>query len=194
MITDRFAPDDTALLLIDHQTGTMRWAASTPFEDLKTRALALARAAKALDVPLILTSSLEEEAQGPLLPEFAGIAPAEYAARIRRQGAVDALADPAFAAAVRATGRRNLIVAGVTNDVCTVYPVLTALRQGYRVQVVADAGASITAQADQIALSRMERAGADITSTNQVIAELAADWSTPHGQSVLPIMFDLIPA
>ncbi|NJP32871.1 isochorismatase family protein [Micromonospora thermarum] len=193
-MTSLFTPDDAAMLLIDHQTGTMRWAASTPFEQLKSRALALARAAKALDMPLVLTSSLEEQAQGPLLPEFADIAPAEYVGRIRRQGAVDALHDPAFSAAVEATGKRNLIVAGVTNDVCTVYPVLTALRKGYRVQVVADAGASITKDADDIALRRMARAGADITSTNQVLAELAADWSTPAGQRVVPIMFDLIPA
>ncbi|MFD1933388.1 MULTISPECIES: isochorismatase family protein [Nonomuraea] len=194
MTTTLFTPDDAAILLIDHQVGTMRWAASTPFEELKTRALALARGAKALEMPLVLTSSLEEQAQGPLLSDFADVAPEEYAGRIRRQGTVDALQDPAFAAAVEATRRRNLIVAGVTNDVCTVYPVLTALRQGYRVQVVADAGASITKDADDIALRRMERAGADITSTNQVLAELAADWASPSGQKVLPIMFDLIPA
>lgn len=145
-------------------------------------------------MPLILTSSLKDQAQGPLLPEFAEIAPAEYAARIKRLGTVNAMHDPALAAAVKAADRPNLIIAGVTTDVCTVYPVLTALEQGYRVEVVADAGGSITKHADDIALRRMERAGADITSTNQVLAELAADWATPDGQAVLPIMFDLIPS
>ncbi|WP_329249996.1 hypothetical protein OG417_04210 [Actinoallomurus sp. NBC_01490] len=63
---------------------------------------------------------MEDHAQGPLLPEFAAIAPREYEGRIRRVGAVDAMDDPAFAAAVKATGHRNLIIAGVTIGVCTV--------------------------------------------------------------------------
>lgn len=189
-----FTPDDSAVLLIDHQVGTMSWARSADFDDIKLRALALARAAKALGMPLVLTSSMEDQPQGPLLAEFAEIAPEEFAARIQRTGAVNALEDPRFAAAVKATGRRHLIIAGVTNDVCTVYPTLTALAQGYTVQVVADAGASITKDADQIALRRMERAGAAITSTNQVLAELAVDWADTNGQKILPIMFDLIPA
>ncbi|MDT0300829.1 isochorismatase family protein [Streptomonospora wellingtoniae] len=86
--------------------------------------------------------------------------------------------DPAFADAVAATGRRNLILAGVTNDVRTVFPALTALEQGYRVQVIADAGGSMTTDADDIALGRMERAGVDISSTNQILPELAGSWAS----------------
>lgn len=78
----------------------------------------------------MLTSSLEDQLRGPLPEELAETAPAEYEGRIRRSGVVNALDDPDFAAAVQATGRRNLIIAGVTNDVCTVYPTLTALQQG----------------------------------------------------------------
>lgn len=189
-----FTPEHSAVLLIDHQIGTMSWARSAAFEDIKLRALSLARGAIALGMPLVLTSSLEDQAQGPMLDEFAEIAPEAYASRVQRKGAVNAMNEPGFADAVKATGRRNLIIAGVTNDVCTVFPALTALAQGYNVQVVADAGASITKDADTVALRRMERAGADITSTNQVLAELADDWAGPGGQAVLPVMFDLIPA
>ncbi|GAA3220330.1 hypothetical protein GCM10020216_031170 [Nonomuraea helvata] len=96
-------------------------------------AVALAKAAKALDLLLVLTTSLEDHGQGPLAPEIATVAPQEYAARIQRIGVVNAMDDPAFAAAVAATGRSNLVIAGVTNDVCTVYPTLTALEQGYKV-------------------------------------------------------------
>jgi hypothetical protein len=81
MSTTLFTPDTSAMLLIDHQLGTMRWAASTPFEALKLKAVALARAAKALRMPLVLTSSLEEQAQGALLAEFADIAPAARSLR-----------------------------------------------------------------------------------------------------------------
>ncbi len=79
---------------------------------------------------VIAPCPLENQMQGPLTEELAEIAPAECERRIQRSGAVNALDDPAFAAAVQATGRRNLIIAGVTNGVCTVYPTLTALRQG----------------------------------------------------------------
>ncbi|QFY05369.1 isochorismatase family protein [Nonomuraea phyllanthi] len=189
-----FTPEDTAVLLIDHQTGTMSWVGSADQDEVKTNALALAKAAVALDMPLILTTSMEDHAQGPLLPEFAEIAPKEYEGRIRRAGVVDAMDDPAFAAAVRATGRRNLIIAGVTNDVCTVYPTLTALQQGYRVQVVADAGGSMTKAADEIALHRMDQAGAGIASTNMILTQLARNWASPAGQKIIPIVAALIPA
>ena len=106
---------------------------------------------------------------------------------------VNALDDPAYAAAVTATGRRNLIIAGVTNDVCTVYPTLSALQQGYRVQVVADAGGSMSKSADDVALRRMELAGAGITSTNMILTELARNWASETGQALIPIVGALIP-
>jgi nicotinamidase-related amidase len=100
-------------------------------DELKANSLALAKAAKALNIPLVLTSSMESYAQGPLLAELEEIAPAEHAGRIQRQGVVNAMDDENFAAAVRESGRRKLIIAGVTNDVCTVFPTLTALAEGY---------------------------------------------------------------
>ena len=193
MSEQSFTSQNTAMLLIDHQVGTMGWVRSIEFDELKANALALARTAKALDIPLVLTSSMEAYAQGPLLSELADIASAEFASRIQRQGVVNALDDENFAAAVKASGRRKLIIAGVTNDVCTVYPTLTALAEGYDVQVVADAGGSPTARADEIAIRRMEGAGATITSTNQLLAELAVSWASPEGAAILPILSALLP-
>jgi nicotinamidase-related amidase len=169
------------LLLIDHQVGTMGWVTSTSFDEMKRNAIILAKAAKILNIPTVLTSSMEEAAQGPLLSELEAILPDEFAARIKRAGIVNAMEDEAFAAAVKATGRTKFILAGVTNDVCTVYPALTLVGQGHEVQVVADAGGSPSKIADDIALRRMERAGVTLTSTNQLIAELAGSWSTPEG-------------
>ncbi|MEV7630095.1 isochorismatase family protein [Actinoplanes sp. NPDC089786] len=193
MPLDLFTPQNTAVLLIDHQEGTMSWIRSAPLEQVKANALAVAKAATALDMPLVLTSSLEDMVQGPLLPELRDIAPQQYATRIRRSGVVNAMEDHQFATAVKATDRPNLVIAGVTNDVCTVYPTMSALRDGYRVQVVADAGGSTSKQADDIAVERMRSAGAGITATIMLLSELARDWSSAAGQILLPVTTSLVP-
>lgn len=190
MTHENFNADNAALLLIDHQVGTMGWAKSMPFNELKRNALMLAKAARILKLPVVLTSSMEEHAQGPLLSELEEILPAEFAGRIKRLGIVNAMDDEHFAAAVKATGRKKLIIAGVTNDVCTVYPALSLVRDGFEVQVVADAGASPTAMADDIALRRMDKAGVTLTTTNQLIAELAGSWATPEGGELVQVLME----
>ncbi|MDH4843565.1 isochorismatase family protein [Pseudomonas sp. BN505] len=190
MTHENFNADNAALLLIDHQVGTMGWAKSMPFDELKRNALMLAKAARILKLPVVLTSSMEEHAQGPLLSELEEILPAEFAGRIKRLGIVNAMDDEHFAAAVKATGRKKLIIAGVTNDVCTVYPALSLVRDGFEVQVVADGGASPTAMADDIALRRMDKAGVTLTTTNQSIAELAGSWATPEGGELVQVLME----
>lgn len=185
MAFERFTADNAALLLIDHQVGTMGWVRSIPFEEMKRNALMLAKTARILKMPVVLTSSMEEYAQGPLLSELETILPAEFAARIKRVGIVNAMDDENFAAAVKATHRKKIIIAGVTNDVCTVYPALTLVGLGHEVQVVADAGGSPSKMGDEMALRRMDKGGVTLTSTNQVIAELAGSWSTPEGMQIV---------
>ncbi|WP_249213166.1 MULTISPECIES: isochorismatase family protein [unclassified Tatumella] len=185
MSWNRFTAEDCALLLIDHQVGTMGWAKSLPFEELKRNALMLAKTAKILNIPVVLTSSMEEYDQGPLFSELASVLPDEFAARIKRAGIVNAMDDENFSQAVKSLGRKKLILAGVTNDVCTVYPALSLAGDGYEVQVVADAGASPTKFADDIALRRMEKNGVTLTSTNQVIAELVGTWASPEGMKIV---------
>lgn len=192
MSYQRFTGENAAMLLIDHQVGTMGWAKSMPFEELKRNALMLAKTAGILKMPVVLTSSMEEYAQGPLLSELATILPSEFASRIKRTGIVNAMDDENFAAAVKATGRNRLIIAGVTNDVCTVYPALSLVHDGYEVQVVADAGASPTSFSDDMALRRMEKNGVTLTSTNQVIAELAGNWATPEGGQIVQVVMEAL--
>ncbi len=194
MSDERFTAANAALLLIDHQVGTMGWVKSISFEEMKRNALMLAQAARILKLPVVLTSSMEEHAQGPLLSELESILPAESSARIKRFGVVNAMDDERFAAAVKATGRKKLIIAGVTNDVCTVYPALSLVRDGFEVQVVADAGGSPSKMADDIALRRMERAGVTLTTTNQLIAELAGSWTTPQGGQLVQVLMAALQA
>jgi len=190
MKTEKFTATNAAMLLIDHQVGTLSWCQNIPQELIRNNTRALARSAKALDMPLILTSSMEEYAQGPLLKDLEEIAPEEYARRVKRFGVVNAFDDPDYKSAVMATGRRNLILAGLTNDVCIVYPAMSAVEEGFNVQVVVDAGGSPTQLADETALRRMERAGVTLTSTNQLIAELAGSWTNEGGSKLIQILFE----
>jgi isochorismate hydrolase len=119
--------------------------------------------------------------------------PDAFAARIRRVGIVNAMDDD-FAAAVKATGRNKLIIAGVTNDVCTVFPALSLMREGFEVQVEADAGGSPSGIADDMALRRMERAGFTLTSTNQLVAEIVGNWTTPEGSQIVQVVMETMQA
>jgi nicotinamidase-related amidase len=184
-----FTSTDSALLLIDHQIGTMKLIKNIPLDVVKRNTLALAKTAKILGVPVVLTSSQEENVQGPLLPELERVLPEAFASRIRRAGIVNAWNDPNFKKAVEATGRRNLIMAGVTTDVCLVYPAISACREGYQVQAVMDASGSPYELSEDMARRRMEREGVVLTATNTLMAELAQDWSRPEGGQLLGILF-----
>src|SRR6185369_13855867 len=90
---------------------------SIPLDELKRNVLLLAKAARILKLPVVLTSSMEDHAQGLLISALGPILPDAFAARIKRVGIVNAVDDENFAAAVKSTGRNKLIIAGVTNDV-----------------------------------------------------------------------------
>lgn len=192
MNTTTFTPKNTAMLLIDHQVGTMGWVGSLALDEIKKNTVALARAAKETGMPLILTSSMEDQAQGPLFDELIQAVPEAYENRILRAGMVDSMKDENFAAAVEATKRKNIIIAGITTDVCVVYPAITAISKGYNVQVVVDGSGSPTTLADETALRRMESHGVTLTSTNQLIAELAQDWSSENGGKLIQVLFEEI--
>ncbi len=191
MAYQRFNADNAAMLLIDHQLGTIEWMHSAPKEEVKRNTLALAKAAKAVRMPVLLTSSMEWEAQGPLFPELEEILPEAFEARIKRAGIVDAFDDPNFAQAVQALGRKKLIMAGLLTEVCVVYPALNAADEGYEVQVVADASGSATKMADDIALDRMRQAGIAITSTVQVMSEMVSNWAEGAGPQIMPVLGEL---
>lgn len=115
-----FAPSDSALLLIDHQVGTMKRIKTIPLEVVQRHTLALAKTAKILGIPVVLTSSQAQHVQGALRPALQGLLPEAFATRITRAGIVNAWNDPHFKAAVEKTPRRHRIRAGVTTDLCLV--------------------------------------------------------------------------
>jgi nicotinamidase-related amidase len=193
-MNDIFTFKNSALLLIDHQIGTMKLIKNIPLEVVKRNTLALAKTAKILNIPTILTSSQEENVQGALLPELAEILPEAFETRIKRAGIVNAWNDANFKAAVEATGRKNLIMAGVTTDVCLVFPAISARQEGYQVQAVMDASGSPYEISEEMSRRRMESEGVVLTATNTMMAELAQDWSRPEGAQLLQVMFqDVLP-
>lgn len=191
-----FKKEDTVMLLIDHQVGTINFAANRPKDMIINRAATLAKIAKALDIPVVLTTSQEDQMQGPTIPELQKILPDEYANRIKRTGVTNAWDDPNYKKAVlkAANGRKNVIMAGLTNDVCIVYPSVSMVEEGYDVQVVIDAGGSPTQIADDTAQKTWEKAGVRTTAINQLVAELTASWGTADGLKLVKILGeDVIP-
>ncbi len=189
MNTETFTASKSVLLLIDHQIGTMQLIKNLPLEHVKRATLALAQAAAALQIPVVLTSSQEDQIQGPLMPELKAILPAAYEKRVKRAGIVNAWNDDAFRNAIEATGRSQLIMAGVTTDVCLIYPAISAVQAGYQVQAVLDASGSPFDLSESLARQRMHDAGVVLTTTNTLIAELAQSWATPSGQQLIGLLF-----
>lgn len=189
-----FHHETAALVLIDHQVGTMQLIKTLDVESVKRNTIALAKAARILGLPVVLTSSQEDRLQQPLMRELAELLPEAYAARVRRAGIVNAWDDPNFVAAIEKTGRKQLIMGGVTTDVCLIYPTISAVEAGYRVQAVLDISGSPFELSEETSRKRMEVAGVEFTATNTVIAELAQDWSTPNGSQLIQLLFtDVLP-
>ena len=123
-----FKPETSALVLIDHQVGTMQFIKNIPSDVALRNAVALAKAAKSFGMPILMTTSQEDHVQGPTADALQRVAPEAYAARIKRTGVVNAWSDPAFRDAVLGLGRRQLVMAAVTTDICLVFPAISADR------------------------------------------------------------------
>lgn len=190
----KFKIEDSVMLLIDHQVGTLNFAANRSHDIIISRTRALARIAKALNIPVVLTTSQEDRAQGPLIDDLKEILPEEYENRIKRTGVTNAWNDEEYKQAVlkAANGKKNIIMAGLTNDVCIVWPSISMQKDGFDVQVVIDAGGSPTEIADDVARKTWENNGVRTTSMNQLVSELVFSWETPEGQIVVPILFEEI--
>ena len=188
MTPNKNTTENAAIVLIDHQTGTMNWAKSVERDLIEANTRALARVAVELNMPLVMTSSMEEHMQGPLMPALEEIAPDAFAARVKRPGVVNCWDDDTFADACRGTGRKHLIMAGITTDVCLGPPAISAAAEGFAVTAVVDASGSPTALTDEMAFRKMERGGVELTTTSALLAELALNWASESGQKIMQIL------
>ena len=170
----RLDKNDAVLLLIDHQTGLISLVQDFTPNEFKNNVLALADCGKFFGLPTILTTSFEQGPNGPLVPELKEIFPdAPY---IARPGQINAWDNEDFVKAIKATGRKQLIIAGVVTDVCVAFPTLSALAEGFDVFVVTDASGTFDKTVQQAAWNRMSAAGAQLVNWFSVACELHRDW------------------
>lgn len=167
-------PDDCALVLVDEQAGLAFATGSADRQTLRSNAVALARTAVAFNIPVVVSTSASKVYSGPLMPPLRAVLPDIVPIERRNMNLWE---DEAARAAVSATGRKTLIVAGLLTEACVSFPVLSALADGYRVHVVADACGGLTAASHDAALRRMEQAGAVMTSWLQFLLEMQRDWT-----------------
>jgi nicotinamidase-related amidase len=170
----RLRKDDAAVLLVDHQAGLLSLVRDFSPDDFKNNVLALAACAKYFKLPTILTTSFEDGPNGPLVPELREMLP--DAPFIPRPGQINAWDNEDFVKAVKATGRKQLIIAGIVTDVCVAFPALSAMKEGYEVFVVVDASGTFTPVVRDAAHMRMVQAGAQLMNWFSVACELHRDW------------------
>src|SRR3954469_18251272 len=170
----RLSADDAVVLLIDHQAGLLSLVQDYTPDEFRNNVLALADTARHFKLPTILTTSFEDGPNGVIMPEVRAAFPA--APFIPRPGQINAWDNEDFVAAVRSTGRKQLVMAGVVTDVCVAFPALCALEEGYQVFVVTDASGTFNKSVRDAALMRMSQAGAVMVNWFAVAGELARDW------------------
>ncbi len=190
-------PQDSAILLIDHQPGVLGMVNSLPRDVVAANVGILARLGERTEIPLVVSSTREQlEFLGTNIDEIKDGAPTAYANRIARDGQLNAFADPRFVDAVKATGRQNLIMAGILTDVCLWHSAVSALDAGYHVRVIADADGTSTELADRVTYDRLRGLGVEVGTTYGTLFELFSDLSTPEGQLAEAIASgqDLVPA
>ena len=189
----QFTPENSALVLIDYQVGTLQLIRNVSSDVSLRNAVMLTKAAEKLGMPIVFTTSQEDHVQGPLAPALQHASPDAYKARVKRVGIVNAWADPKFSGAVEATGRKNLVMGDVTTDICLIFPSISAVQLGYSVQAVIDASGSSYEIQEEMSRRRMEHAGVVLTTTNTAIAELVQDWSTPAGMELVKLLVSTAP-
>ncbi len=171
---NRLNKDDAAVLLVDHQAGLLSLVRDIDPDKFKNNVLALGDLAKYFELPTILTTSFETGPNGPLVPELKDMFPdAPY---IARPGQINAWDNEDFVKAVKATGKKQLIIAGVVTEVCVSFPVLSALEAGFEVFVVTDASGTFNAMTRDAAWDRMSQAGAQLMTWFGTACELHRDW------------------
>jgi nicotinamidase-related amidase len=184
--------NDAVMLLIDHQSGLFQTVGDMPMPTLRNHAAALAKIATLSKIPVITTASVPQGPNGPLIPEIHLNAP--HAKYVARKGEINAWDNPDFVAAVKATGRKTLIIAGTITSVCMAFPAIAAVQDGYKVFGVIDASGTYSKMAEEITLARVVQAGVVPMDTAAIASELQKTWNRSDAQEWAEVYTKIFPA
>jgi len=171
-------PADALILLLDHQTGLFQTVKDIGVMELRANTIALAKLGALLKLPVITTSSVPDGPNGPPMPELKEAAP--HAHYVPRHGEVNAWDNEAFVKAVRDTGKKTLIMAGVWTSVCVMFPALDATAAGFKVYAVTDASGDPSEMVSRTTLVRFVQGGVVPTTVNAVVSEIHRTWNRPE--------------
>ncbi|MEW9586184.1 isochorismatase family protein [Paraburkholderia sp. DGU8] len=179
-VLERLTRENAVLLLVDHQVGLYTGVRDIDTLQLKHNVVGLAKAALALKVPVIVTTTTEKM-WGPMIPELAEALPG---IRHIERTTVNAWDDRRVVDAIKATGRKKLIITGISTDVCLAFPAISAIAEGYSSYAVIDASGGFSRTQVDMGVLRMQQAGVIPVGYSNVAVEMLADNAAPEAQAV----------
>ena len=173
--------DNAALVLVDHQVGLMTGIRDYSIAELKHNIVGLAKAAHALGIPIVTTTTSSETLWGPAFPELQAVLPEQ---EFIDRTTVNAWDDPRVEAAIRETGRNKLIFAGVSLEVCAAFPAMRAVREGFEAYVAVDACGTFNATKRDTGITRLTQSGVVTADASSLIVEILGDNASPKAEEV----------
>ena len=166
--------DNSAVVFIDHQPQMTFGVANIERQQLVNNVVMLAKGAKLFGVPAILTAVETESFSGYIWPQLMDVFPGQQPIERTSMNSWD---DPAFREAVKATGKKNILIAGLWTEVCVTWPALNMLAEGYNIYVVEDASGATSQLAHDAAIRRCVQAGVVPMTTIATVLEFQRDWA-----------------
>jgi nicotinamidase-related amidase len=191
-ISSRIDPQDTLVLFVDLQAGIVELSRTVSEDRLKKGVLGLSKLAKIFGMPSIISGVAGQDGGAPkLIPQIAeGIG----GYTVYQRTTADSFRNQAIVAAVQATGRKTLLISGVSSEVAVQLPALTAADMGYRVFVVVDACSGMSERTERAAIQRIIKTGGATVSVMTLAGELAGDFRTAEAQAAIGILYEMAAA
>src|SRR6201984_1942713 len=177
--------ENAALVLVDHQVGLLTGVRDYATGELKHNVVALAKAAKALKLPIVVTTTARDSMWGPTFPELVEALPD---IEIIDRSSVNAFDDARVARAIEGTGRKKLIFAGISLEVCAALPAMTAVGKGLDAYVAVDASGTFSETKREAGLLRMQQAGVILSDYATLMVEILKDNARPEAGEVYRAM------
>ncbi|MEO1679599.1 MAG: hydrolase [Pseudomonadota bacterium] len=171
---EMITPDNAALVLIDFQPAMFQGIESHDRLSVVNNVQILAKGAKLFGLPTVISTVAKDSFSGPFMPEVTDLFPDHD---VIDRTSINSWIDGNFRAAVEATGRKKIVLAGLWTEACVMFPTLDLLREGYEVYIPADACGDVTPEAHERAMDRLVQAGAVPMNALQFIFELQQDWA-----------------